>query len=197
MKKLNLNKKGFTLIELLAVIVILALLVAVAVPAVTRYLNTARAGVFANDAATAISAVRNEVMASNVLTSATSDSAMYIELNEINKLIESSKQMYKSSYGPYYTGSCNEGDYTNEKDCIAAGKKWTSNSYVKVNYDASEGTYSYCIYLTDGLHYIDQNEENVVSENVSTKESTSKECNNSGTNIKKYKVGNFGLEVDG
>ena len=42
MKKLLNNKKGFTLIELLAVIVILAILVMVAIPAVTKYLNSAR-----------------------------------------------------------------------------------------------------------------------------------------------------------
>ena len=36
MKKLINNKKGFTLIELLAVIVILAILVMVAIPAVTK-----------------------------------------------------------------------------------------------------------------------------------------------------------------
>ena len=38
MKKLN--KKGFTLIELLAVVVILAILVTVSVPAVVKYLGT-------------------------------------------------------------------------------------------------------------------------------------------------------------
>lgn len=36
------NKKGFTLIELLAVIVILAILIAVAIPRVTRYITDSR-----------------------------------------------------------------------------------------------------------------------------------------------------------
>ena len=40
MKKIN--KKGFTLIELLAVIVILGLLMAIAIPSVTRYITQSR-----------------------------------------------------------------------------------------------------------------------------------------------------------
>ena len=59
MKKLN--KKGFTLIELLAVIIILALLIAIAVPAVTRYLNSARESTFAVNANYAIKAVKEYV----------------------------------------------------------------------------------------------------------------------------------------
>ena len=58
MKKLN--KKGFTLIELLAVIVILAILIAVAVPAITRYLASARANTFKDNALSALEAVRKE-----------------------------------------------------------------------------------------------------------------------------------------
>ena len=58
MKKIN--KKGFTLIELLAVIVILAILIAVAVPAITRYLASARANTFKDNALSALEAVRKE-----------------------------------------------------------------------------------------------------------------------------------------
>ena len=38
----RLNKKGFTLIELLAVIVILAILLAIAIPSVSKYINGAK-----------------------------------------------------------------------------------------------------------------------------------------------------------
>ena len=38
----NKNKKGFTLIELLAVIVILGILMLVAIPSVTRFINQSR-----------------------------------------------------------------------------------------------------------------------------------------------------------
>ena len=64
MKKVLKNRKGFTLIELLAVIVILAILVMVAIPAVTKYLNQARQGTFVDNAKSAISAVRNDVIIS-------------------------------------------------------------------------------------------------------------------------------------
>ena len=40
------NKKGFTLIEIIVVVVILAVLMAVAVPSVLKYLNTAQTPVF-------------------------------------------------------------------------------------------------------------------------------------------------------
>ena len=52
------NKKGFTLIELLAVIVILAILVAVSIPAVTKYLETARKGTYTSNAQAAIRAIK-------------------------------------------------------------------------------------------------------------------------------------------
>ncbi len=42
------NKKAFTLIELLAVIIILGLLMAIAIPSVTRYINNSRKKVYAN-----------------------------------------------------------------------------------------------------------------------------------------------------
>ena len=41
-KKTNKKKMGFTLIELLAVIVILGLLLAIAIPSVTRYITQSR-----------------------------------------------------------------------------------------------------------------------------------------------------------
>ena len=87
------NKKGFTLIELLAVIVILALLVAVAIPAVTKYLNTSRKGVFADNAAAAISAVRNQTIIDGITGTKT------YTLEEINALLE--KKLIKSPWGPY------------------------------------------------------------------------------------------------
>ena len=58
MKKLN--KKGFTLIELLAVVVILAILVTVSVPAVVKYLGTARRETYATNALRAIEAAKND-----------------------------------------------------------------------------------------------------------------------------------------
>ena len=93
MKKLNNNKKGFTLIELLAVIVILAILVMVAIPAVTKYLNAARQGTFADNAHSAISAVRNDVIKNG-------NGTITYELVDINKLLE--RKLNTSPFGADY-----------------------------------------------------------------------------------------------
>ena len=60
------NNKGFTLIELLAVIVILAILVAVAMPSVTKYLNDARKVSMQNEAAELVTAARTYIVANNI-----------------------------------------------------------------------------------------------------------------------------------
>ena len=59
MKKMN--KKGFTLIELLAVIVILGLLMAIAIPSVTKYITQSRKKTLSNTISNYMSALTTEV----------------------------------------------------------------------------------------------------------------------------------------
>ena len=59
MKKLN--KKGFTLIELLAVIIILGVLLLIAVPAVSRYIQESREDTYATNLSQLVSTVSTEV----------------------------------------------------------------------------------------------------------------------------------------
>ena len=54
------NKKGFTLIELLAVIVILAILLAVAIPRVTQYITNSRKNSFVTTTKDFVDAIRKD-----------------------------------------------------------------------------------------------------------------------------------------
>ena len=55
------NKKGFTLIELLAVIIILGILMIIAIPSVTSYINNSRKSAYVDTAREIISGARNFV----------------------------------------------------------------------------------------------------------------------------------------
>lgn len=115
MKKLKNNKKGFTLIELLAVIVILAILVAVAVPTVMRYLASSRQDTFATNAERAIETVRTDVAFSGINVS------VIYTLEDINKILD--KKLTTSPYGNEYN----------------------ANSYVAVEIIGAETKYSVCL----------------------------------------------------
>lgn len=57
----RINKKGFTLIELLAVIIILGVLLLIAVPSVSRYIQQSREKTYASNLAKLVDAVSTEV----------------------------------------------------------------------------------------------------------------------------------------
>ena len=65
-KNKNTMKKGFTLIELLAVIIILGILMIIAIPSVTRYINDSRKSAYIDTAKEIISGTRNMVNEGNL-----------------------------------------------------------------------------------------------------------------------------------
>ena len=136
MKKLN--NKGFTLIELLAVIVILAILVALAVPSVTTYLNGARKSTYAINAKTAITAVRDDINVKGI----TADT--YYSLSEINSLLDT--KLNRSPYGVAYSNT----------------------SYIKVTFNEEGlATYSICL-TDGSNGFLETEEVNVSEETLKT-----------------------------
>ena len=123
MKKLGKNEKGFTLIELLAVIVILAILIAVAIPATMRYLAQARRGTFASNIGEAINVVRNDITLSGKASG-----TYYYDMTAINNLLE--KQIDDSPYG---------GDLKGTK------------SYILVTYNSTTSRFDYTVCMVDSL----------------------------------------------
>lgn len=112
----KLNKKGFTLIELLAVIVILAILVTISVPAVTKKLAEARRDTYVTNAKRAIEALKNEVIVNGIKGSnVTVTYGTPVSLSNIEKLLESGN-FNKSSFGQGYESTsgvivCSNGTY--------------------------------------------------------------------------------------
>ncbi len=65
------NNKGFTLVELLAVIVILAIILAIAIPGIGGIINTAKKGAFESDVKMIIKGIELKELESTVDTTVT------------------------------------------------------------------------------------------------------------------------------
>ena len=132
MKKLN--KKGFTLIELLAVIVILAVLLAIAVPAVSNYINTSKKSGYIDTVKMYVDAARNASISETFDFPSDKNHATAISFSELKDLLE--KGGATSSYG----------------------NEWkTANSYVVIVNEGSSNEnpkYVYYVAAFDGKYAI-------------------------------------------
>ena len=91
------NKKGFTLIELLAVIVILAILLALAVPAVSKYINSAKKSTYVNNVQSYAKAAKQEVLVSSYVMPVNAGEATIIKFSTLATALDNGGKT--SSYG--------------------------------------------------------------------------------------------------
>lgn len=109
MKKLN--KKGFTLIELLAVIIILGVLLLIAVPSVSKYIEQSKQDAYVTNVKNFVDAVRTDVAAGTIAVPA--GECRYVKFESIT--LEKGSNT-KSPYGDYEVGYVkvvnNNGTYT-------------------------------------------------------------------------------------
>lgn len=126
LKKLK-EKKGFTLIELLAVIVILGILMIIAIPQVTKYIENSKKDTYADTAKSYINSARYMLLNDEFETCTLpedGDSAIYIALNAI-----------------YLEQGGEKSPYSKDIDL--------HNSFVKVEKNSAQEKYTYSIFITD------------------------------------------------
>lgn len=142
MKKMN--KKGFTLIELLAVIVILGLLMAIAIPSVTKYITQSRKKTLMNTISNYMSALTNEV--NNMDYTFTDSSKVYAVPIECIAL----ERGGTNPFGKWYPASTVTTDNTGTVTAATWNSQW---AYVLVYYDDTTSSYTYGFTFKDSAGY--------------------------------------------
>lgn len=124
------NKQGFTLIELLAVIVILGVLMAIAIPSMTGYISNSKKDTLINSAQQLLSGAKDMLTSENAYPSP--KTAVVIKISDID--------LEKGGVSPYDNKPFDE---TNNKSYILVYNNANSESEVK------SSSYEYYIALTD------------------------------------------------
>ena len=132
MKKMN--KKGFTLIELLAVIVILGLLMAIAIPSVTKYITQSRKKTLTNTISNYMSALTTEV--NNMEYTFTGTNTIYAVPIECIAVERGGTDPFGSWFPAHNSGTANP--------------YW---AYVLVQYDDKTASYTYGFTFKDSAGY--------------------------------------------
>jgi len=139
MKKMN--KKGFTLIELLAVIVILGLLMAIAIPSVTKYITQSRKKTLTNTISNYMSALTTEVNNMDyTFTEANTIYAVPIECIAVER-------GGTDPFGHWYPA------YTKNDDGSLSDNPAGFWAYVLVQYDDNTSSYTYGFTFKDSAGY--------------------------------------------
>ena len=158
MKNLK-NKKGFTLVELLAVIVVLAIVMGLAVVAITGVLDNARKATFAADAKSFLEGAHSLVNADDMNSMLGTSGSGYAPKCDTDtstadttyipiELIKLQQGGTKSPYGNLYSIGT----------ATAVATSQPTTSYISVqstlNSTTGECSYAFKIFLSDGVYAI-------------------------------------------
>ena len=130
------NKRGFTLIELLAVIVILGVLLAIAIPKVSQYISGSRKKSFIDAGQLFINSVREDITAEEFPAPIATNDVTIVTLDIANL----NKARQKSSWG---------GKYVLNKSYVAVVNVGTSANPKYEYYFAAQDTKGYAVPLTN------------------------------------------------
>lgn len=188
-KKKTKDKKGFTLIELLAVIIILGVLLLIAVPTISKYIENSRKNTYVNTIKTMVNSVSTAVNAMELPYALGKNEGMIVPFSEVE--LEKNAATKKSPYAywvedrsyvlvvfdgemyKYYVSALDESGYglplVYEKDLTTSSIETDANKI-------TSGTISYKEIITN------------VDEVYDTTVATMKHINHSG-NIVKVKIG--------
>ncbi len=129
------NKKAFTLIELLAVIVILGVILMIAIPKVSQYINRSKKDSFVDEARLYIDAVRNDLTSENYPAPIGTNDVLIVTIDKVKM----EKAHKKSPFG---------GKYLYNKSYVAVINTTDGTNPEYEYYFAGQDTKGYAIPLT-------------------------------------------------